>query len=909
MKTPAHTILLCLVTLATLTATALAGEPAIVWFDKPAKTFHESSIVGNGRLGAMDFGGVDRDRIVLNESSMWSGGPYEANNYDAYRCLPEVRSLLFAGDINKAGSVLGGSFRYADGVKGWGDDNQFGCYQILADLTLQFGEESGIRVTSPSGHEQGDGKTIEGCLDGNPQTKWCVRDAGPAVQWQMELPAPKTVASYTLVSADDVPSRDPQVWVLEGSADGRAWTTVDRQSFDKPFEKRFQSKSFKIAQPGSYRFYRFTFTPRESYFQVAEISLEGVQADAAGPAAAADYRRELDLMTGVAKTCYTKGGVTFTREVVASKPDEVLAVRLKVSKPGALTCLAGLSRRKDATTRADGAVQVLEGQLPFNKPDGGGEGVRFRAMLGAQAKGGKVSATDKGLRIEAADEVMLIVSAGTDLFDKNFAAAASRRLDGAVGKPFDALAKAAVADHAKYMERCRVTLPAGPNAAMPTPERVRRNEETPDPSLAVLYFQFGRYLMVAGSRPDSQLPTNLQGIWAEEYSTPWHGDVHSNINLQMNYWPAEVTNLSDCHLPLFRFLQGMVKEGAKTAKAYYNAPGWMANHTQNPWFETAPSYLGACVGPTCGAWLAQHLWTHYQFTQDKEFLRANYPVLRGAAEFCLTVLVEDPKHHWLVTSPSNSPENAYVFTNPEGKKQHTALCIGATYDKQIIRGLLTCTAEAARILKIDEDFAKQLDATRARLSPTRVNVEGRIMEWQEDFEEAEIHHRHCSHLWGLYPGDEINPNVPELYRGARLSLERRGDASTGWSMGWKANFWARLRDGDRADKLLSMLIGRGAGNLMCLHPPFQIDGNFGGCAAVAEMLLQSHDGTITLLPALPAAWSEGKATGLCARGGFTVDMEWKDGKVTNYRIFSFESRKAQVRVNGELKNLPHDCAK
>jgi alpha-L-fucosidase 2 len=476
-------------------------------------------------------------------------------------------------------------------------------------------------------------------------------------------------------------------------------------------------------------------------------------------------------------------------------------------------------------------------------------------------------------------------------------------LTDALGKSFETLVKDAVADHRGYMQRCELTLPAGPNAALPTPERVKRNEQSPDPALAALYFQFGRYLMVAGSRPDSQLPTNLQGIWAEEYSTPWRGDFHSNINLQMNYWPAEVTNLSDCHMPLLRFLQGVAGEGAKTARAYYNAPGWMANHTQNPWFETAPSHLPACIGPTCGAWLAQHLWTHYQFTLDKAFLRANYPILRGAAEFCMAVLVEDPVHHWLVTSPSNSPENAYVYTDKAGRKQSTALCIGATYDMQIIRGLLTCTAEAAHVLGIDAPFAEKLDATCARLAPTRVNDAGRIMEWQEDFEEAEIHHRHCSHLWGLYPGDEINPNTPELYRGARLSLERRGDASTGWSMAWKANFWARLRDGDRAAKLLFMLIGRGAGNMMCLHPPFQIDGNFGGCAAVAEMLIQSHDGTITLLPALPAAWSAGKVTGLRAQGGYTVDIEWQDGKVTDYRIAGLTAGPVRVGINGQVKTV------
>ena len=883
------------------------AEPMSVWFAGPARSFHESRPLGNGRLGAMDFGGVGRERIVLNESSLWSGGPYDGNNYDAYRCLPEVREKLFAGDISAAGAALSSRFGYAKGVSGWGDVNQFGCYQTLGDLLVDFDNSPEAKLSSPSGHAAGDGKGIENTVDGDPGTKWCVNNGDTPVIWQMQLPVPQTIASYAFTSGDDMPERDPRSWLLEGSTDGKAWIEVDRRALERPFEKRQQTKTFEAARPGAFRFYRFTFAPtRIGSFQVAEIALAG--AAKPPPVVADGYRRDLNLIEGVAHTQYQRKGVSFTRELVVSKPDEVIALNLKTDKPHGLSFTAALVRRQNATVRANGHY-VLEGQLPFHKPGGGGEGMRYTALLGAAIGGGKLSSTEHGLVVQGADEAMLVVSAGTSWKGKDFASLALQRLEAALDKPFEALRAGAVADHRRFMDRCRLTLPEGPNSKLPTPDRVKAQEAAPDPALAALYFQFGRHLVVSGSRPDSQLPTNLQGIWAEEYDTPWHGDFHSNINLQMNYWPVEAANLSDCHLPLLRFIQCVAKEGRKTAKAYFNAPGWVANHTQNPWYDTAPSFLPACIGPTCGAWLAQHIWLHYCFTQDEAFLREYYPVLRGASQFIQAVLVENPKTHELLVVPSNSPENSYAYTDKNGKRQTTALCVGATFDQQITRDLLKNTAAAARVLGIDEEFAKGLDATRERLAPTRVNAAGRILEWQEDFEETEVHHRHCSHLWGLCPGSEINPGTPELYRGARLSLERRGDASTGWSMAWKANFWARLHDGDRANKLLSMLIGRGAPNLFCLHAPFQIDGNFGGCAAVPEMLLQSQETTadgrpvLELLPALPKAWHSGEVRGLCARGGFTVDIQWKGGKVVSYRIAAAHPQPVQVRVDGELKTV------
>jgi alpha-L-fucosidase 2 len=748
-------------------------KPLKLEYSNPAKMWEETLPLGNGRLGMTPDGGVHRERIVLNDITLWSGSPQDANNYEAYKSLPEIRRLIMEGKNEEAQDLVNKNFVCLGPGSGGA---QWGKYQTLGALELEYGYS----------------------VNGN---------------------------------------KEPTA-----------------------------------------------------------------------------YKRELSLDNAVASTQYTLNGQTFKREYFTSFGDDVDVIRLTATTPGTINVKISLSRPERFAVQTEGKELQMSGQLD-NGTDG--KGMQYLARVQTKLTGGTMVTEKDALVIKGSSEVLIYVSAATDFKGYDFREKSKKILAAALAKSYQLQKATHIANFSKFFKRVSLDLGPGTTSAKTTNLRLDNFYKgfATDPSLAALFFQFGRYLTISSTRV-GLLPPNLQGLWAKEINTPWNGDYHLDVNVQMNHWPVEVTNLSELNLPLADLVKGLVKPGEKTAKAYYNAEGWIAHVITNVWGFTEPGESASWGVANAGSgWLCDNLWQHYAFTNDLNYLKSIYPVLKGSALFYKSVLVKDPKTGWLVTSPSVSPENSFYL--PNGKTANVSM--GPTIDNQIVRELFSNVIAASKLLNIDIAFRKELEERLKSVPPPGVvSKNGRIQEWLEDYKETEPEHRHISHLWGLYPASLITPTrTPLLAEAAKKTLEVRGDDGPSWTIAYKLLFWARLKDGNRAFKLLKEILkptsrtdinyGAGGGvypNMLSAGPPFQIDGNFGATAGIAEMLLQSHDGFIDLLPAIPDAWkANGNVTGLKARGNFTVDFAWKNGLVTSYKISAAVPRIVKVKVNGSMKEI------
>ncbi|GLY75811.1 glycoside hydrolase family 95 protein [Actinoallomurus iriomotensis] len=737
------------------TAAGQETNPLRLWYKGPAQEWLQALPVGNGRLGAMVFGGTDTERLQLNEDTIWAGSPHDYDSPDALAALPQIRQLVLDGKWNQAQRLVDAKFL--------GRPSEQAAYQPVGNLNLTF-----------------------------PDT--------------------------------------------------------------------------------------------------GEVT---------------EYQRELDLTTAITKVTYLRGGVRHTREVFASTPDQVIVMRLTADKPGSISFQANFDSPQQTTTSAsDGHTIALDGVS--GEWQGRAGAVRFQALARATADGGKIH-TDQGkLIVEEANSVTLVISVGTSY--RNYqdvgadpAARARRPLTHAVAKPYDLLRRTHVADHHRLFGRVDIDLGTSDNVSLPTDERIPLFASGADPQLAALYFQYGRYLLISCSRSPGQ-PANLQGLWNDSMTPAWESKYTVNINFEMNYWPAGPTNLADCWEPAAAMVHELAESGRRTAKTQYGADGWVLHHNTDGWRGTAPvDYAQYGMWPSGGAWLSVVLWDRYRFTGDKNLLRHDYPVMKGAAQFFLDTLVEDPEHGWLITNPSQSPE----VTHHQDEGESVSICAGPTMDMQILRDLFDACAEASEILGQDRDFRAKVKAARARLAPMQIGYLGQLQEWLEDWREAAlVQSRHVSHLWGVFPSAQIVPRqTPDLVNAAKRSLELRGNAGQGWSLAWKINIWARLEDSAKAYEHLSRLLtpARTAPNMFDLHPPFQIDGNFGGVSGITEMLLHSHAGELFLLPTLPAdAWPTGHVRGLRARGGFEVGIEWSQGRLTQADVRSDLGEQVRIRTQSPV---------
>ena len=894
-------------------------------YRSPAQKWTDALPIGNGRLGAMIYGGVE-EHIQFNEETLWTGGPRPYYRQGASRALQPIRQLLFEGKQQEAEALAEQQFmgrrsheEYATLQSAW--LKKVRSDTSLATASLRDARWQRMGIPTPNGWEEAGWEGLDGAV-------WLRNSFQLPAGWTgknivLELGRIRDL-DFTYVNGQRIGTNEGitlkrkyiiPASVLKPGVNELAIQVInyydkggligvkgtDRTFLLYPEGGRVQD-AIQLQSSWQYRI-QDSLPPLFPQYQASYQPFGDLwfrfdhQADSI-----IDYHRELDISRAVSRVSYTCNGVAYTREYLSSEPDQAIAIRFTAGKSAGISLQARLStpHQLSSTRRIDDHTLALS----LRVRDGVLKGASY---LRVQAEGGRVRVTGDGIVVDHADAVTFYLTAATSF--KNYRDVSgnpelicSERMQGLRNKEFAAVEAAHVADYRRYFDAFSISLGNTAHDTLPTDQRILQYSHATDPGLLALYVQYARYLLISSSRPGTQ-PANLQGIWNNLLTPPWGSKYTTNINLEMNYWPAELLNLSSLTGPLFNLISEAAEAGRQTAAAHYGAPGWVLHHNTDLWRGTAPiNAANHGIWVTGAAWLCQHLWEHYLFTQDKIFLQQQaYPVMKQAADFFVSYLTRDPRTGWLLSTPSNSPE-------------HGGLVAGPTMDHQIIRELFRNCISASQLLQTGVQARQVWAEKMTQLAPNQVGRLGELQEWMEQKEDTTEKHRHISQLWGVYPGTDITWDSIRLMQAARQSLLYRGDEGTGWSIAWKVNLWARFKDGDHAllmmDKLLNSADGAAGSerggvyrNLFDAHPPFQIDGNFGGAAGLAEMLLQSHLPWIELLPALPPGLPEGEVRGLCARGGFQFNLRWSGGRLTQAEMLSKAGKDCELRYNGKSVSL------